>query len=121
MLTRREFLAQTAAAAIAGPTIGAARAEDARALSQTAPSRRTPGIVQTVQGPLDASKLGFTLPHEHIYAGSAGFLQVWPEFFSGRANFVAKVVDKLKAAKDGGVDTIVDVTPADIGRDIRLL
>jgi len=122
MLTRREFLMQSAAAAIAAPaTVSAASAENAHALSQTAPSRRTPGIVQTVQGPLDASKLGSTLPHEHIYAGSAGFLQVWPEFFGGRANFIAKVIDKLKAAKDEGIDTIVDVTPADIGRDIRLL
>jgi phosphotriesterase-related protein len=31
------------------------------------------------------------------------------------------VVDKLKAARDEGVDTIVDVTPVDVGRDIRLI
>src|SRR5205807_734581 len=69
----------------------------------------------------DVSTLGFTLPHEHVCASSAGFWDVWPEFFGGRANFVSKVVDNLKAAKAEGVGTIVDVTPADIGRDIRLL
>jgi len=61
------------------------------------------------------------LPHEHICATSPGFWQAWPEFFGGRASFVDKVVGKLKAARDGGVDTIVDVTPVDVGRDIRLL
>lgn len=77
--------------------------------------------VDTVLGPIDAAKLGYTLPHEHILAGSAGFFQNWPEAFGGRATFVAKVVAKLRAAKQAGVDTIVDVTPADVGRDIRLL
>ncbi len=71
---------------------------------------------------MDASKLGFTLPHEHICASSAGFMENWPEFFGGRANFISMVVDKLKAVRgEGGVDTIVDVTPADVGRDIRLI
>jgi len=34
---------------------------------------------------------------------------------------VAKVVDKLKMARDEGIRTIVDVTPMDVGRDIRLI
>jgi phosphotriesterase-related protein len=84
-------------------------------------ARRTPGIVQTVQGPIDAAKLGFTLPHEHVCVTSAGLWQTWPELLGGRAKFIAKAVDKLKAAKDAGVDTLVDVTPADVGRDVRLL
>jgi phosphotriesterase-related protein len=111
MATRREFLLQSAAACIGTATA-------MQAWSQT---RRAPGIVQTVRGPLDASKLGFTLPHEHICVSSAGFWQEWPEFFGGRAAFIAKVVQKLEAAKREGVDTIVDVTPADVGRDVRLL
>ena len=36
---------------------------------------------------------------------SAGLWQVWPELFGGRAKFVAKVVDKLKA--DGKKGNIV--------------
>ena len=111
MATRREFLLQSVAACIGTAT-------SVHALSH---ARRTAGAVQTVRGPLAASKLGFTLPHEHICVSSAGFWQMWPEFFGGRASFIDRVVDKLKAAKREGVETIVDVTPADVGRDVRLL
>jgi phosphotriesterase-related protein len=110
MTTRRELLRQAVGATIAaasGQAIGAQRAR---------------GVVQTVQGPIDAAKLGFTLPHEHICPSSAGFMQTWPEFFGGRAKFIDKVVEKLKAVREeGGVNTIVDVTPANVGRDIRLI
>jgi phosphotriesterase-related protein len=113
MASRREFLLQSVAAC--GGTALAVRT------TYAASAQRKAGVVQTVLGPIDAAKLGFTLPHEHICVSSAGFWQMWPEFFGGRAAFVVKVVDKLKAAKDAGVETIVDVTPPDIGRDIRLL
>jgi phosphotriesterase-related protein len=114
MGSRREFLAQVAGASVA--------AAAQRSLREKASSiGRRPGGVQTVLGPIDADQLGFTLPHEHMCASSAGFLEIWPEFFGGRPTFVSKVVAKLQAAKAEGVDTIVDVTPADIGRDIRLL
>ncbi len=113
---------QTAASSIVAATsVHAVHAEKTPTPTDGTPTRRAPGVVQTVQGLLDASKLGFTLPHEHICASSAGLWQVWPEFFGGRANFISKVVGKLKAARDEGVDTIVDVTPADLGRDIRLV
>jgi len=122
MSTRREFLTQVAAGAALTASIPAAEALQLPTRgAQTAPGARRASSVQTVLGPMDSSKLGFTLPHEHICVSSPGFWQVWPEFFGGRANFIRKVVDKLKAAKDEGVDTIVDVTPLDVGRDIRLL
>jgi phosphotriesterase-related protein len=66
------------------------------------------GVVQTVLGPLDASKLGFTLTHEHICRCPL-------KVFGDRAN----AVDKLKEARDAGVDTVVDVTTFDGERDIR--
>ena len=71
-------------------------------------------------GPLDVSKLGFTLTHEHI-ADAPWFLKKWPESLGGRAGFVAKAVDKLKAVRAAGVSTIVDLTTYDVGRDIRFL
>ena len=114
--TRREFLTQLASAsalAIA-PNVWSPLTHDGHAL-------RAPRLVQTVLGPIDPSKLGFTLPHEHIFAGSAGILETWPALVGGRTVFRDRVVDKLKAMKAEGVDTIVDVTPSDIGRDIRLL
>ena len=120
METRRDFLAQIAGAGVAATMGYPASASNATA-SANAGLPRNRGIIQTVLGPIDASKLGFTLPHEHICVSSPGFWQAWPEFFGGRANFVNKVVDKLKTAKAEGVDTIVDVTPIDVGRNIRLL
>lgn len=119
--TRREFIQAAAAGVAAVTTQQFSRAATSAQAPSAKPFKHSSGIVQTVQGALDASRLGFTLPHEHVCASSAGFWQVWPEFFGGRASFVSKVVDRLKAARDGGVDTIVDVTPADVGRDIRLL
>jgi phosphotriesterase-related protein len=69
-------------------------------------------VVQTVLGPIDASKLGFTLTHEHICHCPL-------KVFGDRANAVANAVEKLKEARDAGVDTIIDVTPFDVERDIR--
>ena len=109
MTTRREFLEAA--------TLGLA----ATALPRAGRATQARGLVQTVLGPVDAGTLGFVLPHEHICASSTGFLQAWPEFFGGREKFVALAVEKLKQAKAEGVGTIVDVTPIDVGRDIRLL
>lgn len=120
MRTRREFLKQAGVAVMGATSTKIAQSKPTPPIQASA-ARRRHGVVQTVQGPIDASKLGFTLPHEHICASSAGFWQVWPEFFGGRANFVNQVVNQLKTARDEGVDTIVDVTPADVGRDIRLI
>jgi phosphotriesterase-related protein len=117
MPSRREFLTQ-----IGGVGLAAVAADAGFASTIRAPSSGRPrGVVQTVRGPIDASTLGVTLPHEHLFAGSAGVLQTWPELVGGRTAFRDKVVDRLKALKDAGVDTIVDVTPADIGRDVRFM
>jgi len=85
----------------------------------TSTSRRD-GVVQTVLGPLDASKLGFTLTHEHI-ADGPGDLNKWPKGWGGRAEFVAKAVERLELVRAAGVSTIVDLTTYDVGRDIRFL
>lgn len=118
MTNRREFLKRTIAtglaAAIFRPLAGGAEATGANGLHGRA------GIAQTVLGPLDASKLGFTLPHEHVAEG-AYYLSKWPKAWGGRAEFVAKAVDKLKVIKAAGISTIVDLTPYDVWRDIRFL
>jgi phosphotriesterase-related protein len=78
-------------------------------------------IVQTVLGPFDAAKLGFCQSHEHVCSASAGFWSAWPEILGGRAQFVRAAVDKLKKAKDDGLDSFIDLTTIDLGRDIRLI
>jgi phosphotriesterase-related protein len=109
MVSRRNFLMGTAATGIAA----------ARPIWATA-GVCLPGTVQTVLGPLDASKLGFTLTHEHI-ADGPDVLKRWPKAWGGRAEFVAKAVDQLKVIKAAGISTVVDLTPYDVGRDIRFL
>lgn len=121
-LSRREAIGRVAAglgiASVLREDVGLASAAAQR---PAAPAPLRKGTVQTVRGPLDTAKLGFTLSHEHICASSAGFWQAWPQIFGGRANFVRIAVDKLKQAKDEGVDSFIDVTTFDLGRDIRLM
>jgi phosphotriesterase-related protein len=101
VITRREFLSRAAAAL-------------------AAPAQRT-GVVQTVTGPIDASKLGFTLSHEHICACTPDYWEKWSGAVGGRAGLVSRVVGVLESVRADGVDTLVDLSPYDVGRDIRLI
>lgn len=78
-------------------------------------------LINTVRGPIPVSEAGFTLTHEHICGSSAGFLRAWPEFFGSRKALAEKAVRGLRHARAAGVQTIVDVSTFDIGRDVRLL
>lgn len=77
--------------------------------------------INSVLGPLDTKALGFTLSHEHVVLSSAGIRHVYPDFIGQRNTIVANAVRVLREAKAGGVDTMVDVTTFDIGRDVRLV
>jgi phosphotriesterase-related protein len=105
--SRRDFLAQTGMAGIAATLTGPAAAA-------------SKNIAQTVLGPLDASGLGYTLAHEHI-ADAPYYLDKWPKDWGGRAEFVARAVDRLKVVRAAGISTIVDLTTYDVWRDIRFL
>jgi phosphotriesterase-related protein len=117
-LSRRGFLATAIGAAVAltDELSTTTRAEPA----QTA-SKSKPGTVQTVLGPIDTAKLGFTQCHEHVCSASAGFWENWPEILGGRAPFIAATVEKLKQYKRDGLESFIDVTTIDLGRDIRLM
>ena len=76
--------------------------------------------VETACGPVDAAKLGFTLSHEHVMAmmGAENHLYPWRfDWDATRANAVAE----LSEAKAGGVDTIIDLTTPDLGRDVEYI
>jgi phosphotriesterase-related protein len=75
--------------------------------------------VQTVLGPVDADQLGFVLPHEHLVAGHTGWHLDIAERRS-RDELVAICVADVEAAKQAGVGTIIDVGPADLGRDVAV-
>src|ERR671930_936560 len=77
--------------------------------------------VNSVLGPLDTAELGFTLPHEHVVTASAGILQTYPELFGASARLTEQAAATLTEAREGGVQTIVDLTTLDLGRNIRFL
>lgn len=75
--------------------------------------------INSVLGPIDTANLGFTLMHEHIIVAPAGVFGDYPELLG--TNLMGRVVDGLKKAKEGGIDTIIDATTLDLGRNINLL
>ena len=76
--------------------------------------------VNSVLGPIDSSQLGFTLTHEHIAFSPAGFKQTYPQMLNlDRVESVA--IEQLTRARNDGVETIVDCTTMDLGRDIALI
>ena len=75
--------------------------------------------INSVLGPLDTARLGFTLMHEHVAGAAAGIIQNYPELLGDR--FMDRAVEKLTQAKAGGIDTIVDASTFDLGRDVSLL
>jgi phosphotriesterase-related protein len=107
--TRRQFLKRMIATSMGAALSGSASG-----------SARDAGTVQTVLGALAASRLGFTLTHEHI-ADAPGVLKRWPEAWGGRAGLVDKAVERLKAIEAAGVRSVVDLTTYDVGREVRFL
>ena len=79
--------------------------------------------VNTVCGPISTEELGSTLTHEHLFATSMGLALSYPNIAmpDGYENTKKYVAEKLKAAKAGGIDTIVEATPVSLGRDVRAL
>lgn len=77
-------------------------------------------MVNTVLGPVDAAELGFTLMHEHLVTQSIGLRETWPDVFEP-GPVVRRAVEKLREARASGIDTIVDLTTVDLGRDVPLV
>ena len=73
--------------------------------------------VETVLGPIDDSQLGVVLSHEHVRPGGRMDGLYYPWMFDRDAT-MANLVRELTEAKAGGVDTVIDLTTPDLGRDI---
>ncbi len=76
--------------------------------------------VMTVLGPIDGSRLGVTLSHEHVLVGMGEDNHHYPWRFDWEATR-ANAVRELSEAKAGGVDTIIDLTTPDLGRDVEFV
>lgn len=75
--------------------------------------------VMTVNGPIEASELGFTLMHEHVLISASGLYARYPALLG--PNPEARAIAALKQAKREGIDTMVDATTFDLGREPELL
>src|SRR5215469_9935752 len=74
--------------------------------------------VQTVLGPVDASALGRTLMHEHVFVLTADVQQNYSEEWGSEDARVADAVTRLRALAKAGISTLVDVTVIGQGRYI---
>ena len=77
-------------------------------------------VVNSVLGPLDTANLGFTLPHEHLIDSGAGIPNTYDELIDRRWVLEAATQDLTRAHSEG-VDTLVEVSPLDLGRDVKLM
>lgn len=71
-------------------------------------------------GSIAASKMGYSLIHEHILVDFIGAAQYDPLRWK-REEVIQKVLPYLQELKSTGCKTIIDCTPAYLGRDILLL
>lgn len=71
--------------------------------------------VQTVLGPIDPSELGFTLPHEHTAINLWQIPNRWDYWELTPDEPV--ITAELERYRSAGGRTLVDVTPAGVGRD----
>lgn len=76
--------------------------------------------VNTVTGPISTDDLGFTLMHEHVMVSAPNMYRTFPDLF-GPENREERAIATLKKAKAEGIDTIVDATTYDLGKDPQLL
>lgn len=76
--------------------------------------------VNTATGPVDAGALGFTLSHEHVtVVYGSGLREAYPFLFDWEATR-EKATRHLAEAKAGGIDTIIELSTPDLGRDVEL-
>ncbi|HYN05093.1 MAG TPA: phosphotriesterase [Vicinamibacteria bacterium] len=110
-MKRRAFLATSAATA-------------AQALSVPMPARgqASPraGTIHTVRGPIDAGQMGVTLVHEHVLVDFAGAEKVSRSRYDAEEAF-RTILPHLQDLQNRGCRTLLECTPAYLGRDPLLL
>ncbi|WP_024332987.1 phosphotriesterase family protein [Gordonia hirsuta] len=74
--------------------------------------------INTVLGPIDAAGLGTVLAHEHVFILNEdyrlNFLPDWDE-----EGEIARAVTRLRELKELGVDSLLDVSVAGLGRNVE--
>ena len=107
MVTRRELIAGVAGLA-------------ARGFAGGAPLQGRPRMVQTVTGAVPPDRLGPTLMHEHVLVDFIGADKVSPSRYDREEAF-RTILPHLERVRKHGCATLVECTPAYLGRDVTLL
>src|SRR5271156_2855538 len=76
--------------------------------------------VETVQGAIDAQDLGLVLVHEHVRFRDEAVAAQWPGRYDEQLELDAALV-AVNAAKERGVQTIVDPTAMFGGRGVHFM
>src|SRR5436190_3017897 len=76
--------------------------------------------IETVLGPIDADQLGVTLSHEHVYVFMGEDNHHYPWMFDLEETRET-AIRELSEAKAGGVDSLIDLTTPDLGRDVEFV
>ncbi|MDE2778469.1 MAG: phosphotriesterase-related protein [Chloroflexota bacterium] len=77
--------------------------------------------IETVLGPIAGEDLGFTLSHEHVGTNAAGLRHTYPEIIDREGIIQQSVAALTEAREEAGVQTIIDVSTFDLGRDIGMI
>ena len=77
-------------------------------------------VIDTATGQVPAGSLGFVLPHEHLVWADAGWHLDTIERLSTE-DLVGTVVKVLAATAASGVNTIIDPTTPEMGRDVAIM
>ena len=97
--------------------------EEERAGLEVAGSfRPMPTTIQTLDGPLETADLGTVLMHEHIFNLTAEIQFVYPGFNGWDPEVeIPKAQQQLRELKEAGVDTMVELSPIGLGRNLDLI
>ncbi len=76
--------------------------------------------IMTVNGPISPRQMGITLPHEHVLVDFIGAAHVSPDRYD-RDEAFRTVLPYVEQLRELGGQTLVECTPAYLGRDPRLL
>src|SRR5688572_20746664 len=106
-VSRRKFISQSVCIA-AGYTI----------LTKT--PLYTGDELMTVNGWMAPGKMGFTLTHEHILVDFIGAAKIDASRYDASEVFRI-ALPQLLSAKEKGCATLIECTPAYVGRDVQLL
>ena len=78
--------------------------------------------INSINGPISIDDLGWTLSHEHLTNGTSG-MQDLPGICDTperKQEIIDRCVEALKRAKSSGINSMIDLTPFDLGRQAWL-